>query len=873
MTDVDCSTCEGGYVAQRGRRQLVDAVRRRSSTPPDADRHAGAGARPRAQPLLPAAPLSRPVPHASGSTERIVSYDAYDLLVEETRDALGNRVTAGERDADPTQPLVRGHDYRVLQPALVMDPNRNRAAVAFDALGMVVGTAVMGKPEERPGPGDGSTASTRTVRRGRSPAYLADPLADPHAAARPGDHAARLRPDRLSPDARPGRAAAAVVASRSPRDPRHRPAAGELTQDPAQLLLLRRLRPRDPAQGPRRAGPGGRGRPGGRPALGRQRLDDLQQQGQAGPPVRAVLHRHAPLRVRPARRRQPGAAATTRSSGSVATLHPNHTWEKVVFDPWRQETLGRQRHRAVADPAPDPDVGGLLRPPPGGRLPADLARPASGRRRSAPSGAGRRARRPSRPRRHPVGDAPRPARPHFLTVAHNRVRCAADAARSRRRCDPPASCSTSRATSAASSTRWGASSCATTTTCSATAIHQASMEAGERWMLGDVTGQAALRLGQPRPSAAHRLRRAAPPDRGPSARPATAPELLVSARSTARGAGRARPPTCAARSYRAFDDAGVVTTDRLRLQGQPDRSSRRHSAADTRTTLDWSGTVPLEPTTYASTHDATTPSIGRRQLTTPDSSTHRRRPTTRPACWSASTAASARPPARPSSPRSTTTPSGRRTASNYGNGAQTTYAYDRRPSAWRGCSRGTTGGFPRRLPAAAAPAGPAATCRDLQLHLRPGRQHHAHPRRRAAGDLLPQPAGRAEHRLHLRRRLPADRGHRPRARRPGHAQLLDDRPARRPGAAPGDGMAMGRYLERYVYDAVGNLLEMQHAAATPATPAGRGRTPTRSRACSRPGGRATGSRARPSADHCRVQHRRRRLRRPRQHAAACPNST
>ena len=22
----------------------------------------------------------------------------------------------------------------------------------------------------------------------------------------------------------------------------------------------------------------------------------------------------------------------------VATLHPNHTWEKVVFDPWRQET-------------------------------------------------------------------------------------------------------------------------------------------------------------------------------------------------------------------------------------------------------------------------------------------------------------------------------------------------------------------------------------------------------------------------------------------------------------------------------------------------------------------------------------------------------
>ena len=34
----------------------------------------------------------------------------------------------------------------------------------------------------------------------------------------------------------------------------------------------------------------------------------------------------------------------------VATLHPNHTWEKVVFDPWRQEHLGCQRHRADRRP-------------------------------------------------------------------------------------------------------------------------------------------------------------------------------------------------------------------------------------------------------------------------------------------------------------------------------------------------------------------------------------------------------------------------------------------------------------------------------------------------------------------------------------------
>ncbi|MCA8920090.1 MAG: toxin, partial [Planctomycetes bacterium] len=92
------------------------------------------------------------------STESFVAYDTYDLLVHETRDALGNRVTIGERAwllPDGMQlPEKRRNDYRVLQPALVMDPNRNCSAVAFDALGMVVGSAVMGKPEENPRPGD-----------------------------------------------------------------------------------------------------------------------------------------------------------------------------------------------------------------------------------------------------------------------------------------------------------------------------------------------------------------------------------------------------------------------------------------------------------------------------------------------------------------------------------------------------------------------------------------------------------------------------------------------------------------------------------------------------------------------------------------------
>ena len=44
------------------------------------------------------------------STESAVTYDAYDLLIVDTRDALGNRVTVGERlpngTIDPANPAT-----------------------------------------------------------------------------------------------------------------------------------------------------------------------------------------------------------------------------------------------------------------------------------------------------------------------------------------------------------------------------------------------------------------------------------------------------------------------------------------------------------------------------------------------------------------------------------------------------------------------------------------------------------------------------------------------------------------------------------------------------------------------------------------------
>ncbi len=89
----------------------------------------------------------------------LMRYDAYALLSLETQDPLGNRTTVGLRDT--TGAITQaGNDYRVLVPVLITDPNRNRSAIALDALGMVVKTAAMGKD----GAGEGDTLDDPTTR-------------------------------------------------------------------------------------------------------------------------------------------------------------------------------------------------------------------------------------------------------------------------------------------------------------------------------------------------------------------------------------------------------------------------------------------------------------------------------------------------------------------------------------------------------------------------------------------------------------------------------------------------------------------------------------------------------------------------------------
>jgi RHS repeat-associated protein len=120
-------------------------------------------------------------PHRYRSTfeqTTFITYDDYDLLLLETSDSIGNRITVGERRLDGTLDLTKpGNDYRVLEPYRVMDANRNRSQVAYDVFGQVVATALMGKPEQNLG--DALDSLNPDLPEADILNHLSQPLADP----------------------------------------------------------------------------------------------------------------------------------------------------------------------------------------------------------------------------------------------------------------------------------------------------------------------------------------------------------------------------------------------------------------------------------------------------------------------------------------------------------------------------------------------------------------------------------------------------------------------------------------------------------------------------------------------------------------------
>lgn len=80
-----------------------------------------------------------------------LAYDGkYDLFIQSSTDALGNKSGIAMVRTDPADPSTERprFDYRVLAPIEMVDPNGNHTEVAFDILGMVVASAVKGKGSE-----------------------------------------------------------------------------------------------------------------------------------------------------------------------------------------------------------------------------------------------------------------------------------------------------------------------------------------------------------------------------------------------------------------------------------------------------------------------------------------------------------------------------------------------------------------------------------------------------------------------------------------------------------------------------------------------------------------------------------------------------
>ena len=294
--------------------------------------------------------------------DAFVDFDGNDLLMVETRDALDNRVT------------VNANDYRVLQPRLVSDPNRNQTEVAFDTLGMVVGTAVMGKPLPAPVEGDTLTGFVADLTQTQLDGFFN--AADPHATATVllKDATTRIVYD-LDRFWRTQQA--------NPNDPtKWQPAcAATLTRETHVSSLL-------PSRGLKIqlsfSYSDGFGR-------------EIQKKIQAEPGPLDVNDPQAPVvsprwvgsgwtifnnKGKPVRQYEPFFSAThcfefnaihgvspvlfyDPAERVIATLHPNHTYEKVVFDPWQQTTYDvndtcARRNRETGDPRTDPDIQGYV---------------------------------------------------------------------------------------------------------------------------------------------------------------------------------------------------------------------------------------------------------------------------------------------------------------------------------------------------------------------------------------------------------------------------------------------------------------------------------------------------------------------------------
>ncbi|HEX4966044.1 MAG TPA: RHS repeat-associated core domain-containing protein, partial [Thermoanaerobaculia bacterium] len=351
-------------------------------------------------------------------------------------------------------------------------------------------------------------------------------------------------------------------------------------------------------------------------------------------------------------------------------------------------------------------------------------------------------------------------------------------------------------------------------------IHQASMEAGERWVLNDITGK--LLYGWD--SRDHQFRTAYDLLRRPTGsflREGAGPELLVG--QTAYGESRPHPEATNLRGkvFQLLDQAGVVASDDYDFKGNLLRSERQ-LAQEYKATLDWSASVPLEEATYTSRtiYDALNRPI---ELTTPDNSVIR--PSYNEANLLERVEANLRGAAvaTPFVTKIDYDAKGQRTRIDYANGVRTRYTYD--PLTFRLVQLLTqrdAAGFPQDCPQPGPSGWHGCQVQNLHYthdpvsnitHIRDDAQQTLFFRNKRV-----EPSADYTYDAVYRLIEATGREHLGQAGAAPSPSSYNDQPRVGIPFSASDGNAMGRYLERYMYDSVGNFLEMVHCGSDPASP-------------------------------------------------------
>lgn len=714
-----------------------------------------------------------------------LTYDKYVFLLQKTRDPLGNIITVETKD-DQGNDLI-ALDYRVLQPYVVTDPNGNRSAVVFDALSLVVGTAVMGKVGENKG--DSLKDFEPDLDEATIISHIQNPFAKPNDILKKAT--TRLVYDLHQYQRSSGTANTLpnVVYTMARETHDANLTMGEQTKiqhsfsysDGFSREIQKRIQaePGDIAgvpTDPRWVGSGwviynNKGKPVKQyePFFSGTHLFEFAKVG-----VSSTLFYDAIERV-------------------IGTFYPNHTYEKVVFNAWRQEHWDVNDTVTIADPKNDPCVSNFFRRlPDADYLPTWYESRKHGQQGVVEQVAAQKA----------AAHAGTPTVAHFdalgrtfLTIADNgaqgkySTRFEFDIEGNQRAVIDAIGRVVMQYDFDMLSNR----------------IKQTSMDTGCRWVLNDVTGKPIYSWD----SRAHTIRTTYDALRRPTeifVQEGSEPKKLVE--RTVYGEGQGVALNHNGRIFQRYDGAGVVTNDEYDFKGNL-LNITRQIVTDYKNTLDWSTEVALGCSfTTKTEYDGLNRPV---RVITPDNSVIRLKYNEANLLERLETHLRDADAVTTFVKDIDYNAKGQREFIEYGNGVQTIYEYDK--LTFRLVHVQTLRGTEhlQDLFYTYDPVGNIIRIQDdadIQnvVYFRNRRVEPTANYTYDAVYRLIEASGRE----HLGQTesgaisppTPTSHTDMPRVNLPH----------------PGDGNAMGNYIEHYTYDLVGNILEMIHHGANPAHP-------------------------------------------------------